>query len=231
MQYVKDRLKPRKAHTYYTDSDVLGYVDCYRDLYDKPTDTELDLWDKLGVCLNNSIPYDHPRNYYIFINRVKNTPTNLKKVQRIFDLAISADEIIKNSEKYIPEIWWNPEATKRIKALEDRHLGLVYKNKRSANEQKLVKESFELLKRKGLVVFENLAGYESVDKKQGKPNEFYVKNIEIKISIFFGKKIESLIIRGIPQLNCLAKEYYPLSSSHKSNETLLEKVLRNQLSG
>jgi hypothetical protein len=228
MQYVKDRLKPRKTHTYYTDSDVLGYVDCYRDLHDKPTDTELDLWDRLEVYLNTPIPYDHPRNYYIFINRVKKTPTNLKKVQRIFDLAISADEIIKNSEKYIPEIWWNPEAGSTVKALEDRNIGTFHKKRRTVSDQKLVKESFKLIKDKGLVVFEYLQGVTSIiDMEKSSPDEFYIKNIQVKNSIF-GVKVENLIIKGVPQLNWFAKAYIPLSSSHKSNQAILDRLLRNK---
>jgi hypothetical protein len=229
MQYVKDRLKPHMFHTYYTDSDVLGYVDCYKELSKKPTDIELDLWDKLDVCLNTPIPYDHPRDYYIFIKRVKNTPANLKKVEIIFDLAISADEIINSCEKYTPERWSDPEANNIVRALEDRHLGIFHKSRRSIEDQNLVIESFGLLKKQGLDIFEYISGKNSIEMAKNPPDQFYVKNLQVKDS-FFGRKIETILIKGIPELYYLAKWYCPLSSSHKSNEALIKKVLRNQLS-
>jgi hypothetical protein len=78
-------------------------------------------------------------------------------------------------------------------------------------------------------VFEYISGKNSIEMAKNPPDQFYVKNLQVKDS-FFGRKIETILIKGIPELYYLAKWYCPLSSSHKSNEALIKKVLRNQLS-
>ena len=206
---------------FYTKSEIEGYVDCYIGLYTPPTDLQIKLWNKLGASLDFPMPGDSPE--FLRYIKVKNDIQNLNKVNLVFKLTISVDEIVNNTSKYIPETWINPETKIVHDATRDRDFGTVHKNRRTKYQQQLVEESFALLKQKNIVIFEYVHLRSKEEILNSPIDKFYAKKIQVKRNFFGSIVVEDSLIDGIDVLHLFANSYQPIeisgvSTNHKSNE-------------
>jgi len=220
---MKSAIKEEYQHCdfFYTKSDIDGYVDCYIGLYTPPSDIQIKLWNKLGASLDFPMPGEAPE--FLRYNKVKNDIKNLNKVNLVFKLAMSVDEIVYNSSKHIPETWINPEIKIVHDATRDQYVGIVHKNRRTKYQQQLVDESFTLLKQKNIIVFEaiNLKSNEEIINSP--IDKFYAKKIQVKRNFFGSIVMQDSFIVGIDVLHLFANSYQPIEISgvptnHKSNE-------------